>query len=108
MEKIILLISLFAFSEALLATPLSDTEKADSIRGEVPACIAKQSANRGALTVEMKSAIVKYCNCHATVFASLSTREEFIEFTKGRVPDSMRSKVIQAQQQCIGSLKNSS
>ena len=89
------------------ATPLSAKEKSESIRGEVPSCIAKQSANRGNLTSNMKAAIDRYCNCHATVFASLATREEYVEVSKGRIPESMRNKVVQAQKQCIESLKSS-
>jgi hypothetical protein len=84
-------------------TPLTSQEKFDFQRSSVPACIAKQNASRNLTAVE-KDGVVIYCNCHASVMASLATREEMSEFNKGKLPSTFEPKVIEARSQCIKSL----
>ena len=96
---------LLLFSSALKATELTAQEKLDFIKGSVSPCISKNSIGKSLTTSEL-SAIKSYCSCHASTMASIITREELAQISKGSVPTSFSNKVVQARESCISSMSN--
>ena len=102
---LMLLIPLVSVSVSAFATPLTAQEKIEFQKSSVPSCIAKNNASRELTTVQ-KEGIKNYCLCHSVVMTSLVTREEMIDFSKGRIPATFQNKVSEAQKQCIKALSN--
>ena len=99
------LIVYFFICHYAFATPISSQDKLDFQRSSVPSCIAKQNSSRS-LSASEKDGVVLYCNCHASVMASLVTKEEMIEISKGKLPSTFEPKIVEARKQCIKSLTN--
>ena len=96
---------LLLFSSALKAAELTAQEKLDFIRGSVSPCISKNSIGK-TLTASELSVIKTYCSCHASTMASIATREEMAQVSKGSIPSSFSNKVAQARESCISSMSN--
>lgn len=98
-------ILLAVFSSALNASELTPQEKLDFIRGSVAPCISKNRIGK-TLTNSELSVIKTYCSCHASTMASIATREEMAQVSKGSIPSSFSNKVVQARESCISSMIN--
>jgi len=96
---------LLLFSSPLKATELTPQEKLDFIKGSLSPCISKNSTGK-TLTASELSVIKTYCSCHASTMASISTREEMAQVSKGSIPSSFSNKVVQARESCISSMSN--
>jgi hypothetical protein len=96
---------LLLFSSALKATELTPQEKLDFIKGSVSPCISKNSIGKTLAASEL-SVIKTYCSCHASTMASIATREEMAQVSKGSIPSSFSNKVVQARESCISSMSN--
>ena len=83
-------------SSALKAAELTAQEKLDFIKGSVSPCISKNSISK-TLTASELSVIKTYCSCHASTMASIATREEMAQVSKGSIPSSFSNKVVQAR-----------
>jgi hypothetical protein len=99
------LIFIVFFSGTLKATELTAQEKLDFIRGSVAPCISKNSVGK-TLTNSELSVIKTYCTCHGSTMASITTREELAQMSKGSIPSSFSNKVVQARESCISSMSN--
>lgn len=93
------------FSGALNAAELTGREKLDFIKGSVAPCISKNSIGKTLNNSEL-SVIKTYCSCHASTMASIATREEMAQVSKGSIPSSFSNKVVQARESCIFSMIN--
>ena len=89
----------------ILATPLSDAEKLAFMRGSIPGCISKNVIAQNITLQEDKKLIESYCSCQASTVASIVTKEEVTQISKGIVPISFPSKVQLAREQCISSIR---
>ncbi len=102
--KCIFFFSIFC-SSALKAAELTAQEKLDFIKGSIPPCISKNSIGKTLSNSEL-SVIKTYCSCHASTMASLTSREELTQMSKGSIPSSFSNKVVQARESCISSMSN--
>ena len=85
------------------AVPLSKVEKEEFIKGSVNHCIAKNNNGRK-LTYNEKKGVENYCNCHATIMAEISLKEEMSDVIKGRPSQSYKNKIAKAREECINKL----
>jgi len=98
------LIFLLLLPTLVFAVGLSERDKMDFVRSEIPSCISKQTSGRN-LDSKAAQGVKMYCECHANRMARTLSVEDLNLAMKGDY-SALQRKVNSAREYCINRLLN--